>query len=265
MAKAKSKSKKATKGTYGLVTFLLDRTSSMGAVKAQTIEAFNAYVKTLQTDAKETIFNLIQFDTISIDKDYVNTPIKDVKPLNDATYQPRGATPLIDAAYKTIKAVEKSVGEMSSKPRITVCIQTDGEENSSTEHTWDQLQALIKEKTQEGWEFLFMGCGIDAYQQGAKMGVSVANTVSYGKDRRHTMASFRAAAANTANYSTGLSGTASFSASQKLASGDVYDQTWAGNVVLPTPTAVPNAIPTGTMPQQPTTTKKPKIVDDITL
>jgi hypothetical protein len=74
----------------------------------------------------------------------------------------------IDAAYKTIKAVEKSLN--GSNPKVVVCIQTDGHENASTEHTWDELNALIKEKSAAGWQFNFLGTGIDAYDTGAHMG-----------------------------------------------------------------------------------------------
>ncbi len=54
---------------------------------------------------------------------------------------------------------------------MVICIQTDGLENASTEHTWAELNLLIKEKAKLGWQFNFMGAGIDAYEQGRQMGI----------------------------------------------------------------------------------------------
>jgi hypothetical protein len=33
---------------------------------------------------------------------------------------------------------------------VVICIQTDGQENSSTEHSWNELNALVKEKAALG-------------------------------------------------------------------------------------------------------------------
>ena len=68
-----------------------------------------------------------------IEKVCVAVPVSQVAELTMESYQPGASTPLIDAAYKTIKAVEKSLN--GSNPKVVVCIQTDGHENASTEHT----------------------------------------------------------------------------------------------------------------------------------
>lgn len=60
-----------------------------------------------------------------------------------------------------------------------ICFQTDGEENSSTEHTWNELNALIKDKAGAGWQFNFMGVGFDAYHQGTRMGIAPQATMAY--------------------------------------------------------------------------------------
>lgn len=141
--------------------------------------------------------------------------------LNEGTFQPRGGTPLIDAAYKTIKAVEESL-KGDTKTKVTICIQTDGEENSSMEHDYKDLTALIKEKQALGWEFIFMGAGIDAYAQATAMGIAAQNTMSYGKDRQSTVAAFASAAFNTTGYAAGRMANTSFTASQRNASGDAF-------------------------------------------
>src|SRR5262247_4061670 len=117
-----------------VVTFLLDRTGSMQSCKEATIEAFNAYLAALRTgDEPAAIeFTFLQFDSVSLDKICVAEDIHGVKPLTARTYEPRAATPLVDAAFKTIKAVEYALTKRSDKPKIVICIQTDGFENAST-------------------------------------------------------------------------------------------------------------------------------------
>lgn len=210
-----------------LVTFLLDRTGSMHSCKEATIEAFNAYLKNLQDeDGKEntfTEFTFLQFDSSSIDKIAVAWPVKKVEFLNDSTYQPRASTPLIDAAWKTIKATETALTKRDDKPKVVVCIQTDGQENASTEHTMAELNQLVKEKTAEGWQFIFMGAGIDAYADASKYGFLAASTVSYDRNNAgRVKAAFVSASMNTRRFGSGQATNTNFSMKQRMASGDAF-------------------------------------------
>jgi hypothetical protein len=250
-----------------LVTFLLDRTGSMSACKQATIEAFNGYVDGLRSgdDAPAIEFTFLQFDSMSLDKIHVAEDIKAVQLLNDSTYQPRASTPLIDAAYKTIKAVEESLTKRDDKPKVVVCIQTDGQENASTEYTMADLNALIKEKTAQGWQFNFMGAGIDAYATAGQMGVPMAASVSYNKnDRMATSSSFRAAASNTRAFAAGSRSDVNFSARQRLSSGDVHAKNYGLD-----PHAQASQAPDLTKPVVTRTSqvksRAAKIVDDVKL
>jgi hypothetical protein len=206
-----------------LVTFLLDRSGSMGAVRDSTIEAFNGYLDGLQSEPEGIDFTLLLFDTESLDKICVAMPVARVTPLSRETYVPRGGTPLIDAAYKTIKAVEMAVAADGSNPKVVICIQTDGEENQSTEHTWEALRALVRDKTDAGWQFNFMGAGIDAYAEGARLGISAFATMSYNhRDRGATRRAFAAAGSNTQSFAHGRTVNTSFSSAQRAAAGDRF-------------------------------------------
>lgn len=148
--------------TRTVVTFLLDRTGSMEAIRDDTIGGFNDYLDGLKRAGEANIeFTLVQFDSMSIDKICVAVPIAEVEKLSRDSYQPRASTPLIDAAYKTITAVEASLVSAPAA-KVVICIQTDGQENSSTEHSWNELNALVKEKAALGWQVNFMGVGMDA-------------------------------------------------------------------------------------------------------
>lgn len=206
-----------------LVTFLLDKSGSMGPIKADTIGAFNIYLDELKANPEGLVFSFLQFDTNSTDVICRNVPVKDVKALNEDNYRPNGGTPLIDAVFKTIKAVEKSVAERSEAPKVVICFQTDGQENASVEHSWNDLQALIKEKTALGWQFNFMGCGIDAYAQGAKMGISAINAMSYDRHSPGaTRSAFASTARNTAMFASGRVGSTAYSGAQRVEARDKH-------------------------------------------
>ncbi|MGH6734964.1 MAG: hypothetical protein ACRECX_02635 [Methyloceanibacter sp.] len=205
-----------------LVTFLLDRTGSMEPIRDDTIGAFNAYLDGLQKDGAAIDFTFLQFDSMSIDKICVQVPVREVKRLTRETYEPRASTPLIDAAYKTIKAVEESLKD-SSETKAVICFHTDGQENSSTEYRWDELNALIKEKAKLGWQFNFMGVGIDAYEQGARMGIAPQATVAYDhQDPAATRAAFVGSADSARRYATGAAPTTAYAPAEKAAAGDRF-------------------------------------------
>jgi uncharacterized protein YegL len=205
-----------------LVTFLLDRSGSMGDIWDETIGGFNAYLETLQQGGKAIKFTLLQFDTGGIDKCCVAEPVANVKRLDRDSYQPRGGTPLIDAAFKTITAVAESLSKYDTTPSVIICIQTDGLENSSREHSWEELKRLVTEKIEKGWQFNFMGTGIDAYDQGARMGIASANTMSTGTGPAEVNASFRAAAASTMRFASKVAPTTAYLMSERHAAGDRF-------------------------------------------
>ena len=214
-----------TKSPKTLVTLLLDRSGSMQTLKDDTLGALNAYIDRLRQEESDIRFSLVQFDApdfaapMALEKVHVARPVAEIPDLGPDDFIPRGGTPLIDAACATIRAVAESL-EGREKTRVVVAIQTDGQENRSVENSWNDLKALIAEKEKAGWEFVFMGCEIDAYKQGAMMGVSPDKTLSYGKDPEATRAAFAATAANTAHYAAGTLGSMDYTAAQKMEAGD---------------------------------------------
>ena len=209
-----------------LVTLLLDRSGSMHQFKADTIGAINAWIGTLResaTDDTDMRFSLVQFDgpyggPMHLERTHVAQPIAEIPDLADADFQPRGGTPLIDAAIATILAIDESLSGREGV-KVVLAIQTDGEENQS-QAPWRDLKALVKEKTAAGWEIIFMGAGIDAYAQGAQMGIGRSKTLSYGTDSDQTRAAFAATAQNTSLYASGAMASMDYTDDQKIAAGD---------------------------------------------
>ena len=211
-----------------LITFLLDRSGSMQACRDSTISAFNAYLSGLKEEQDAEInFTFLQFDDQSLDKCCVNTPIAVVPNLTPDTFIPRAMTPLIDAAVLTIQAVDAALYTRCDKPRVVVCIQTDGQENRSLLYNAAYLRNLVAEKTAAGWEFNFMGAGIEGYDQATQYGISSANTISYDViDSAATQTAFYASAANSRDFSAGRMSNTQYSLHQKAASGDKFAEKW---------------------------------------
>lgn len=214
-----------------LVTLLLDRSGSMQSVRDDTVGAINAWLEELRRTEAEMRFSLVLFDKdrggVDLQKLHVAVPIREVPDLRPDQFRPRGVTPLLDAACTTIRAVRESL-EGRDDVKVIFAIQTDGQENASRENGWEDLRALISECEGAGWQFTFMGCGIDAYGQGARMGIRSENTVSYGKDPLATRAAFLSTAQNVAEYASGTRAEVSYSLDQKRRSGDRFDPALRG-------------------------------------
>ena len=203
-----------------IVSFLLDRTGSMDTIKDETIGGFNAYLDALQAEAGDlVVFTLLQFDSQSIDTLYSGAKLSEVQRLTPESYQPRAYTPLIDACFKTIKATEETIASRRDKARVIVVFQTDGQENASREHKIEELRDLIERRKAEGWQFIFLGADIDAYETAGNFGILKEATLAYSGKR--SLRSMTAAAESSLGYIL-REEEARFSPRQKRAAGDQY-------------------------------------------
>jgi hypothetical protein len=120
-----------------------------------------------------------------------------VPDLTPETYQPNGFTALFDAVGDAVN----SFPDVGPDERVLCLVQTDGEENSSRRITLDELKTLVSKKEQSGaWTFVFMGAGIDAFDQSARFAAAtmVTNTNSY--DPAQTTGAWAAMTASTTTY-----------------------------------------------------------------
>ncbi len=195
----------------------------MERIRDDTIGGYNAYIDTLKAEAKngtDFSFSLVKFDSRAITTVHVGVPIKDVPHLTRATYVPGACTPLIDACVKGIYATEEAVEDGCP---VVFVIQTDGYENASIEYTFKELAKLVREKEKDGWHFVFLGAGIDAYETAQVIGIGPRSTASYSLGDSDE--AFSSTALNTVNVSRsgGQRGSSDYSASQKRSMGDAYD------------------------------------------
>jgi hypothetical protein len=262
MAKKKP-SKKVLKTT--VISFLLDETGSMEMIKSDTIGGFNTYLDSLKDPTYGPVeFTLLKFDSNRFDKVCVGVPAQDVQPLTNENYNPGAMTPLIDATYKTIKATEELVNTRKDTPNVLIVIQTDGQENASTQYKLEDLTQLVKEKTAAGWGFVFLGANMDAFAQASQMGFSRGSTMSYTGDK--SAQTFDAMAVRTRGYRSGMGvQSLNFSDDERTKSGDQYYHPQHSNVPapqapVPSLKQSPPMVPPRTEPR-----KRQPIVDDISL
>ena len=184
------------------VFLMLDMTGSMQANKQATMDACNEFVEGLKADphTKDFLFSLAVFNSnIGLERVVDGVELDRAPKLDHEHYQPTGATPLYDAMWQSMNLLEGHQGQ------VLFIVQTDGEENSSRIATRQQIVDRVAEKTAAGWQFVYLGCDIDAMQQGGELGIATGNTMSY--DRSHTGKAFATLTDSAVRYAGGGSKT----------------------------------------------------------
>lgn len=175
------------KEEYTDITFILDKSSSMAHVTGDTIGGFNAFLESQQKEEGKATFTLYQFAN-TIQKITEGVDINDVKKLNNENYIADGwSTSLRDAVGHAIDATGRRLKNMKEEDRpskVIIVIQTDGEENSSVEYSWEQLKKMIEHQEDKyNWKFIFLGANLDAAKQAVSLGIASANTMRYANNK----------------------------------------------------------------------------------
>jgi uncharacterized protein YegL len=185
--------------THTLV--VLDRSGSMAPRTAATIDGFNEFISGLRRDAEgDVLVTLVQFDH-DVMTSYAETPLADVRDLDTDTYVIGGSTALYDAVGEGIKVIENRIRK---DDKVNVTIMTDGQENASSEHTRESINALMDIKRDAGWEFNFLGAGQAAWRGAGALGISLDNAIMYDGSADDTKQIFAAVAASNVATTRGL-------------------------------------------------------------
>lgn len=168
---------------------LIDRSGSMEAIKDGVINGVNAFIAEQAQIAGNCRLTLVQFDTQDpFEVVVAGKRIAKASHLTDATYSPRGGTPLYDAIGTLIERadarVAKRVAKRAPAEDQVVVIVTDGLENSSRTWTQSKVNKLIEKRRSRGWTFVFLGANQDSYEAGRDLGVDGGNTSNWAPDAR---------------------------------------------------------------------------------
>lgn len=172
------------------IEILLDRSGSMLDIKSDAeggLRAFLAEQRKVQTPTTVTLW---QFDH------HIET-VFEIRPLAHVPsfrLRPRGQTALRDAVGRAIDRLHERLLDTPSAWRpeeVIVVIVTDGKDNAS--HTYDrnQVRQMIGRCHRDGWQFVYVGAGPDAFAEAGSIGIDRDTTLIMNRD--HTKASMTSA------------------------------------------------------------------------
>ena len=196
------------------IVFLLDQSGSMWDLRDDTIGGYNAFVSDQQKEPSDAYLTTILFDDHYIVlHDHID--IQNVPALTRNHYDPCGCTALLDAVGRAINDVGQRLANTPEAERpahVIFVITTDGYENSSTHFTREQIKSMIEhQQNKYSWQFIFIGAGIDAFQEASSIGIDGAHSMSVSADRIGTQT---------------LYSSVSTAASMARASGWLPDESW---------------------------------------
>jgi len=176
------------------LVFILDRSGSMGGLESDTIGGFNSMLAKQQAEPGECRMTTVLFDNeYEVLHDRID--IKAVSPITEREYFVRGSTALLDAVGKTISkigGVQKNTAEEYRAGKVLFIITTDGMENASREYTYDQIKTLIeRQKSDFGWEFIFLGANIDAASVAGRFGIDKSRAQNFHNDSEGVALNYR--------------------------------------------------------------------------
>lgn len=180
-------------GTH--IVVLLDRSGSMASITDDVIGGFNTFLENQRADGTDARMSVVLFDTQNPQDTLVwGAPIAETTPLDAATYVPRGGTPLLDATGLTIGRTivdqqARTAAGLAPDDIIFVTI-TDGQENESREFTLAKVRELIEARTAEGWQFVYLSAGLDAYRDAQNMGYDAGDTQAWRGDAANSKLMF---------------------------------------------------------------------------
>lgn len=167
---------------------ILDRSGSMSSCWKSTISGLNEQLGTIRAleikyPEQRYFISLVVFDN-EIETIIENKPVSEVNDFDGSEFPPRGGTALHDAIGVGISnlkmIIDRKNKESDNISTALVVIMTDGEENSSKEHTSTSIKKIVDglEKT-KAWTFSYMGANQDAILTARNFGISAGNSVNY--------------------------------------------------------------------------------------
>lgn len=182
------------------IVCILDRSGSMYRNTQETITGFNDFVSEQKESFPDADLTLVLFNH-EYKIVYDSVPIEDVDELTTEDYRASGYTALVYALMKTAKSIKKS---QSKKSKTIFLVMTDGLENHSQaygkKYNKDNAKEVVKELTENGWQFVFIGAGIDAFDEGASLGFSSEHTFSVGADATGFQRAYSSMKSQTLTY-----------------------------------------------------------------
>lgn len=192
---------------YTHISVILDRTGSMQSIRDDVIGGFNSFLEEQRDQEGEATLTLVQFDSQdAYEVLHHFAPLAEIEPLSRATYVPRASTPLLDALGRGINDLEGTLGEMPEEERpekVLVVVITDGKENASREFTKPDVERMIEERSEAGWQFVFLSADLSSIGEARELGVAANKRLLFEKSGRGSRGTFQSLSARVSDYRSG--------------------------------------------------------------
>ena len=174
------------------ISVLLDRSGSMSAIADDVVGGFNSFLEEQRQHPGAARLTLVQFDTNEpFDVVIDGEDLDGVSDLEPGAYIPRGGTPLLDAVGALIASIDAEIAARADRglpiEDQLVVIITDGQENSSIEHTRASVEAMIDERRDRAWTFAFLGANQDIFAEAGSIGVAPSSTIAWAATGQGTL------------------------------------------------------------------------------
>jgi uncharacterized protein YegL len=175
------------------LVFILDRSGSMSGLESDTIGGYNAMLEKQKKEPGDAVITTVLFDDrYELLHDRIN--LRGITSITEKEYCVRGNTALLDAVGKTINKIGNALKHTAEEERaghVMFVITTDGLENASQEFTYEKVRKMIEhQKSNYGWEFIFLGANIDAVATAERFGIDKSRATNYKADREGTLLNY---------------------------------------------------------------------------
>lgn len=168
--------------------FVLDQSGSMSDVRLQTVDLFNAQLKTLcevqESHPEQHFYAALTVFNSDVYHSFGFSPAGSMPELRLADYNPSGGTALNDAIGDSVARIQTFFApELRAKEvSVVVVILTDGMENSSRRFSPQAISSMVKELEQTGdWSFTILGADIDVHQMANQFSMKGTSAKQYSK------------------------------------------------------------------------------------
>ncbi len=166
---------------YAILIHILDESGSMHSIKRPTISGFNEVIQTTKQTAKnfpeqEHFISFVTFNGTGIRTIHHCEEVEKIKEIDEKSFNPRASTPLYDAMGISITALRRTT-DKETNTSVLVTILTDGEENTSTEYSGQDIKKLVEELKTKNWTFTYIGANHDVEDFAEH--ISIDNSMRY--------------------------------------------------------------------------------------
>lgn len=189
------------------VVAIIDRSGSMAGKEEDTIGGINTTLQVLKEEEDNNTITNISIKLFDHEEKMLirSMNIKNVRPLENKNFIPRGQTALLDAIGNTLNYfMTKRLENENSYNICSIYIVTDGYENASKNYTSKKIKRMIAEAEENyNIKLLYLAANQDAIFEAGKFGIDSSHALNYSENSENVNSAYRSAACSIRRHYTG--------------------------------------------------------------